>query len=126
MTAAARQQLADAMRSAKSGKARFPVAPKEQRTVDGKVFASKREAARYAELRLLEKQGLISHLECQPVFRVTINGHPFCRYTGDFAYFEAGERVIEDTKSSGTRKDAAYRLRKRAAEMQFYIKVREV
>ena len=126
MTESARQQLADALRSAKKGKGRYPVAPKEQRTVDGKVFASKREAARYAELRLLEQQKLISHLECQPTFKVTINGHPLCRYTADFQYFRDGELTVEDVKSSGTRKDPYYRLRKRAAELWFFIKVREV
>ena len=124
MTAAARQQLADAMKSTKRG--RYPVAPKDQRTVDGITFDSKREAARYAVLKQQERAGLISHLELQPVFKVTINGHHFCRYSADFAYFRDGERVIEDCKSSGTAKDAAYRLRKRAAEMQYFIKVQEV
>jgi len=119
-----RQQLAEAMKPTKRG--RFPVAPKAERTVDGIVFASKREAARYAVLKQQERAGLISHLELQPVFKVTINGHHYCRYSADFAYFRHGERVIEDCKSSGTAKDAAYRLRKRAAEMFYYIKVREV
>lgn len=124
MTAAARQQLADAMKPAKRG--RYPVAPKEDRTVDGIVFDSKREARRYAVLKQQERAGLISHLELQPVFKVAINGHHYCRYSADFAYFRDGQRVVEDCKSSGTAKDAAYRLRKRAAEMFYYIKVTEV
>ena len=112
------------MKSTKRG--RYPVAPKDQRTVDGRVFDSKREAARYAVLKQQERAGLISHLELQPVFKVTINGHHFCRYSADFAYFRNGERVIEDCKSSGTAKDAAYRLHKRAAEMFYSIKIVEV
>lgn len=36
--------------------------------VDGVSFASKAEAHRYAELRLLEKAGKIESLELQPVF----------------------------------------------------------
>jgi hypothetical protein len=120
----AREQLAAAMKSTKRG--RFPVAPKAERTVDGIVFASKREAKRYAFLKLQEKSGVITHLELQPEFKVTINGHILCRYRADFRYFRDGERIVEDCKSSGTAKDAAYRLRKRAAELQYFIQVREV
>lgn len=106
-------------------RSRFPVVPVERRTVDGRVFDSGREARRYAELRLLERAGHITHLECQPAFPVSINGQHFCRFTGDFSYFENGQRVVEDVKSSGTAKDAAYRLRKKAAELFHGIKVRE-
>jgi hypothetical protein len=119
-----RAQLAAAMKSKKRG--RFPVAPKAERTINGIVFASKREARRYAVLKQQEKAGIITHLELQPAFKVTINGHLYCTYKADFAYFRDGERIIEDCKSSGTAKDAAYRLRKRAAELQFFIQVREV
>jgi hypothetical protein len=124
VTATARTQLAAAMKSTKRG--RFPVAPKAERTIDGIVFASKRQAKRYVQLKTLEKSGVISHLEREPEFKVSINGHHYCRYRADFAYFHDGKRVIEDVKSSGTAKDAAYRLRKRAAELQFFIQVREV
>jgi hypothetical protein len=124
VTAAARAQLSAAMKSTKRG--RFPVSPKADRTVEGIVFPSKREAKRYAALKLEERAGLISHLELQPEFKVTINGHLFCKFTGDFAYFRDGDRIIEDCKSSGTAKDAAYRLRKRAAELFYFIQVREV
>lgn len=126
MTAAARQQLEDAMRSAKRGGGRFPVAPKAERTVDGVVFASKREARRYSELRLMERAGEITHLELQPEYKVMIAGHLFCTYRADFRYFRNGERIVEDCKSGGTAKDTAYRLRKRAAELYHFIKVVEV
>ena len=39
-------------------------------TVDGIRFASKREARRYLELKLLQKAGHISDLELQPRFRL--------------------------------------------------------
>jgi hypothetical protein len=120
-----KEQLAAALKSAK-GKGRFPVAPREQRTMDGIVFASKGEMMRYAELKLLERAGKISHLELQPKFPVTINGKPFCTYSADFAYFENGARVVEDVKSTGTLKDTAWRLRKKAAELMFNFRVREV
>ncbi|CAB4145819.1 Protein of unknown function DUF1064 [uncultured Caudovirales phage] len=124
MTATARQQLADAMKATKKG--RFPRSPAIERTVDGRVFDSKREAARYSMLRMQERNGLISHLECQPSWRVEIQGKRFCTYSADFSYFRKGVLVIEDVKSSGTAKDPAYRLRKKAAELSFHIKVTEV
>jgi len=117
------EQLAAAMKP-KRGK--YPVAPKAERTLDGIVFDSKREMARYAVLKQQERAGMITHLELQPEFKVTINGHLFCRYKPDFAYFRNGERIVEDVKSSGSAKDPAYRLRKRAAEMAYFIKVTEV
>lgn len=109
-------------------KGRFAVAAKIDRTLDGVVFASKKEAARYAELKLLERAGKIECLEIQPSWDVNINGQKLCRYTADFSYLDK-ERgaVIEDVKSEGgTSADAAYRLRKRAAELYHGIRITEV
>lgn len=105
---------------------RFKVSPEVERTIDGIVFASKKETKRYAELRLLERAGEVQDLELQPEFRVSINDQHYCTYTADFAYTEKGERVIEELKSTGTAKDAAYRLRKKAAELFYGIKVRVI
>ena len=105
---------------------RFKVSPIEERTLGGIVFASKKEMKRYAELRLLERAGEVQDLELQPEFRVSINGEHFCTYTADFSYIEKGQRVIEELKSTGTAKDAAYRLRKKAAELFYGIKVRVI
>jgi len=118
------QQLAAAMKSVR--KSRFQVSAPEHRTVDDIVFDSKREAARYVELKRRQEMGFISHLTLQPEYRVEIDGKPYCRFTADFGYFEGGQSVVEDVKSSGTAKDAAYRLRKKAAELFFKIKVVEV
>lgn len=107
-------------------KGRYPVAPREERTIDGRTFDSKGEAQRYAALKLLERAGVISDLEVQPKFPVTINGQLYCTFTADFAYTQNGERVIEDKKSSGTAKEPAYRLRRKAAELFHGIRVREV
>ena len=97
-------------------------------TVDGIEFASKREAKRYGELRLLEQAGEIINLTTQPAFKVSIFGRHFCTYTADFAYRDvAGDRfVIEEVKSSGTAKDPAYRLRKKAAELFHGITITEI
>lgn len=107
---------------------RFQVAPIEKRTIDGIVFDSKKEAVRYAELKLLERAGKIRDLMMQIKFPVTINGKHYCTYTADFVYFDCklDRTVIEDTKSTGTAQDAAYRLRKKAAELHHYINVDEV
>lgn len=107
-------------------KNRFSVAPIADRTMDGVVFASKKELKRYAELRLLQRAGEVQDLELQPEFRVSINGQHYCTYTADFAYTEKGERVVEELKSTGTAKDAAYRLRKKAAELFYGIKIKVI
>jgi len=105
--------------------------------VDGRRFASKKEAARFLELRLLEKHGAIADLECQPVFplhvfevwrsQVPIRITTIGKFTADFQYCDlaTGEIVIEDTKSDPT-KTEAYRLRKRLAEVIHGIHVREI
>lgn len=106
-------------------KPKFSVSKKEDRTLDGIVFDSKGEAKRYAELKLAEQAGLIADLIRQPEFPVKIENHHFCTYTADFKYFDVllDHQVIEDVKSSGTAKDAAYRLRKKAAELYYGIRI---
>jgi hypothetical protein len=122
--------VADAIRAAsRARRSRFQVAPKIERTIDGIVFDSKKEATRYATLKLLERAGKIEDLRLQQKFPVEIKGSHFCTYTADFCYWDVdlGREVIEDTKSKGgTSKDPAYRLRKRAAELSHGIKIDEV
>lgn len=106
---------------------RFAVSSREARTVGETTFDSKAEAVRFAELQLLQRAGRIACLEVQPTWVVEIAGKRLCRYTADFSYLDAhGHPVIEDVKSSGTAKDAAYRLRKKAAELAHGITVVEV
>lgn len=107
---------------------RFPTAPKAERTVDGIVFDSKKEARRYGELKLLQRAGQIKDLKWQVTFPVAIRGKHFCDYKCDFMYFDETRDllVIEDVKSTGTAADAAYRLRKKAAEIFHDIKIEEV
>jgi hypothetical protein len=81
--------------------------------VDGHRFASKREAARYSELKLLERAGQISRLELQPELKFEINGTRVFTYRADFSYFEHGKRVWEDSKGLRT---AVYRLKKKCIE----------
>lgn len=77
---------------------------------DGFVFDSKAEARRYAELKILEKAGLIKDLVRQP--RYTLQDSFKCRgktyrpitYIGDFRYTEraTGAVVVEDVKGYKT------------------------
>ena len=75
--------------------------------VDGIRFDSKKEAARYGELKLLVAAGKISQLKVQPRYKLQRgclaikypNGR-IAAYTADFEYFdiETGEKVTEDCK----------------------------
>jgi hypothetical protein len=108
---------------------RFAVVAPELRTLDGIVFASKKEMTRYAELKIGVRANIISDLELQPKFPVFLKSKDgakealFCTYTADFRYKKGGVEVIEELKSSGTAKDAAYRLRKKAAELYYNMKI---
>lgn len=70
--------------------------------VDGIRFHSKREAARYGELRWLESQGQISELELQVGFELDVNGVHITKYIADFRYLENGQRIVEDSKGART------------------------
>lgn len=81
--------------------------------LDGMTFASKAEADRYCDLRMLALAGRVTELVCQPVFPLMINGHTVCRYIADFQYIdEDGNKIIEDVKSKPT-KTPIYRLKKK-------------
>ncbi len=93
-------------------------------TVNGHAFASKKEAARYQELLLLEKAGEIEKLELQPRFPISLNGQKVCTYVADFQYRENGHRIVEDVKSEGTR-TAIYLLKKRLMKAVLWIEILE-
>lgn len=82
----------------------------ERTKVDNLLFDSKREAKRYGELKLLEKAGQIRNLELQPIFPLIVEGVKVAEYRGDFAYFEANKRVVEDSKGFRT---PVYKLKRR-------------
>lgn len=77
--------------------------------LDGKVFASKGEANRYAELKLMERAGIIQNLDTQPRFVLQEaftdeegNRHRAITYIADFRYLENGLCVVEDFKGRET------------------------
>jgi hypothetical protein len=84
--------------------------------LDGITFASKKEAKRYTELKLLERAGEISRLELQPRYDIIINGVKVCTYVADFSYFDKSSRVVEDVKGMKT---PVYRLKKKLVEALF-------
>ncbi len=72
--------------------------------VDNVRFASKKEAARYLELKTLAKCGIIRDLELQIPFALKVNGILVATYVCDFRYTDASmnRTVIEDTKGMRT------------------------
>lgn len=66
--------------------------------VDGVRFASKAEASRDAELKLLELAGRITIIKRQPRFPLVVGGVKICTYVGDWEYLEGNYRVVEDRK----------------------------
>ena len=73
-------------------------------TVDGYTFDSKAEAARWLDLKLLERAGKIIGLKRQVPFPLCVNGHLITTYVADYTYTDAetGEIVTEDCKSPAT------------------------
>lgn len=92
--------------------------------IDGLSFDSKKEAARYYELKQLEKAGAITELKLQQAFIICpkingIKGSRARRYIADFTYTENGIKVIEDVKSAITRKNPVYSLKKQLVQWQY-------
>ena len=114
-----------------------------QRTeVDGISFASKAEARRYSELKLLEKAGEIESLELQPAFALkallttgTLKGagkamageYPTIgKYVADFRYFKLTAPtgwIVEDVKGMKT---DLYKWKKKHVEAQYGIQIVEI
>ncbi len=93
--------------------------------VDGITFASKAEARRYGELKLLERAGEIQNLELQPKFAlVGIGATKICQYRADFAYQQInGPLVVEDVKGMKT---PVYRLKAKLFRDNFGFSITEV
>jgi len=78
---------------------------------DGLRFDSKKELARYQDLKILLRAGEIRDLQVHPHFDLVVDGYKVCRYEADFAYFPTDakgvhQRVVEDVK--GVRKGGAW------------------
>lgn len=91
---------------------------------DGIKFDSKLEAERYAQLKILERAGVIRELELQPSFELLPsfrkNGKTWRKtvYKADFRYILAeGDRIIiEDVKGSTAVITDVFRLKQKLFE----------
>jgi hypothetical protein len=92
--------------------------------VDGFVFASKAEARRYSELKLLEMAGDIYNLTLQPIFSITVNNKHVGKYIADFQYqvSKTDKMIVEDVKGVKT---PVYRLKKKLVEALYNITITE-
>lgn len=97
--------------------------------LDGITFDSRKEAQRYAELKLLERSGAIHNLQRQVRYELipaqkkdgkTIERA--CHYIADFVYEEDGKTVVEDVKGYRTKE---YVLKRKLMLQVYGIEVRE-
>ncbi len=116
------------------GKSKFGA---KKTVVDGIAFDSKIEAARYGELKQLERGRRIVDLQVHPVFRVVINGVDVFEWIADFSYRDVAGwypdgtpdctfSVVEDVKSEGTRREREWKLKKKVVEAACGITITEV
>ncbi len=92
--------------------------------VDGITFASKKEASRYRQLKLMERAKAIQDLQMQvkfPLIKKSKYGREI-KYIADFTYYDNGQLVVEDTK--GYRTDV-YKLKKRLMAEIYNIEIKE-
>ena len=98
--------------------------------VDGIRFASRREAKRYRDLKLLEACGFVTELELQPKFKLGPDDAPILYksdrcpngrravYLADFRYRQDGQTIIEDVKGIDT---PLSRLKRAIVEAQYNV-----
>lgn len=117
-------------------------------TVDGIRFDSKKEAARYEVLKVMQKSGVIENLRMQVPFvlipdqrekdvwvpyKKPIKGETGrwkpgkvierrCVYVADFVYEQEGRTIVEDVKGRRTRE---YNLKRKLLLYQYGIKIKE-
>ena len=111
-------------------------------TVYGIVFDSRKEADRWRELQLLERAGKITELKRQVKFTLIPTQRKFCNeigkngqfkkgkilerpvaYIADFAYYQDGKYVVEDTKGVKT---PEYVIKRKLMLFLQGIRIREV
>lgn len=123
----------DALRMLRRGAPVAPAAPAGTRSIrtelDGHLFDSKKEAARYLLLKEQVRRNEIKNLVVHPRYVLKVNGMVVGEYEGDFAYEQPVrllpepaigaefKLVVEDTKgfkgrrtADGFKKTQAYRL----------------
>lgn len=92
--------------------------------VDNITFASKREATRYAELKLLVRAREIFNLKLQPRFPIVVKNFKICTYIADFQYLKLGDdiEIVEDVKGVRTKE---FVIKKKLMKAVYGIEVLE-
>lgn len=98
--------------------------------VDGITFDSKKEAQRWAELKLLERAHVITNLQRQVTFvlipKQVREGYCVeraCTYKADFVYKANGKTVVEDVKGIKTKE---YIIKRKLMLFRHNIEIKEV
>lgn len=100
---------------------------KAERTVDGFIFDSLKEANRYRELALLARAFEIRDLEVHVNYPLIVKEQVICIYEADFTYTDkSGHRIVEDVKSPATRRLASYRIKSKLLKALTGIIITEV
>ena len=101
-------------------------------SIDGVIFDSRKEAARWQELRLMLRAGVIDDLRRQVAFELIprqMDGKRVAEravnYIADFVYTENGQTVVEDVKSLATR-TPEYIIKRKLMRWVHGITVKEV
>jgi Protein of unknown function (DUF1064) len=92
---------------------------------EGQVFDSKKELARWLQLRMRVLAGEITDLRRQVEYVLKVEGEKVCIYWADFVYIENGVEIVEDVKSKITRTLPVYRLKKKLMKSIFKIEIKE-
>lgn len=105
-------------------------------TLDGVEFASKKEAHRWGELRLLERAGEISDLQRQvkyelvpPQKRPSGGTERAVYYIADFVYTQNGNTVVEDVKGYRNPQSAGYAkfvIKRKLMLIRYGLEIKEV
>lgn len=101
--------------------------------IDGIVFDSAHESEVYLALKLQQRSGLISKLQCHPKFVFEVNGVRICSYKPDFTYIDKENKVrvvdakgFKKSKKTGKllpRVDRDFHIRRKFLLAQFGIEV---
>lgn len=97
--------------------------------LDGMVFDSMKEAARWRELVLEQRAGVIKDLRRQVKYELIpphtgrIRNERACNYIADFVYAKDGYVVVEDAKGVRTE---VYKIKRKLMRDRYNIEIREV
>ena len=104
--------------------------------LDNIKFDSRKEARRYAELKLLEKSGEIKDLRLQTPYELIPSQYAMidgkwkcierpCKYIADFTYIDcsSGQLVVEDTKGMRTKE---YVIKRKLMFQKYGIMIKEI